>query len=99
VAFYASTPSYRPVMDLYGWGGTAQQLSFHAARGEWSDMPALIGDEVLREFCTLADSPLGVAAALRARYSGLADRITPYLPFIPGDRDDFWGALAREFEQ
>jgi len=34
-------------------------------------------------------------AALRERYDGLAERITPYLPFIPGERDEFWRALVR----
>jgi len=28
VAFYASTPSYRPVMDLHGWGDTAEKLAY-----------------------------------------------------------------------
>src|SRR4030043_402075 len=33
IAFYASTPSYRPVMELHGWEDTASQLSSLAARG------------------------------------------------------------------
>jgi len=44
ISFYASTPSYRPVMDLHGWGGVAEKLSAHAAKGEWADMPKLITD-------------------------------------------------------
>jgi len=99
ISFYASTPSYRPVMDLHGWGEIAQQLSLHAARGEWSDMPALISDEILREFSIVADSPIGLASALRARYTGLTDRITPYLPFVPGEKNDFWQALVGGFDQ
>jgi len=99
ISFYASTPSYRPVMEMYGWGETAARLSLHAGRGEWSEMPALITDEILPEFCALADSPAQLAAALKERYAGLADRITPYLPFTPGEKDDFWGALAGEFRQ
>jgi probable F420-dependent oxidoreductase len=90
ISFYASTPSYRPVMEMYGWGGTAAQLSLHASRGEWSEMPALITDEILPEFCTLADSPAALGAALNERYAGLADRIIPYMPFTPGERDDWW---------
>ncbi|MCJ7432955.1 MAG: TIGR03617 family F420-dependent LLM class oxidoreductase [Anaerolineales bacterium] len=61
IAFYASTPSYRTVMDLHGWGTLAEQLSGFAAKGEWAEMPMLITDEILNEFClvtaqeTLAD--------------------------------------------
>ena len=51
IAFYASTPSYRAVMDLHGWGETAEKLSGFAAKGEWAEMPMLITDEMLREFC------------------------------------------------
>ncbi len=60
LAFYASTPSYRPVMDLHGWAGTAETLSAHAARGEWAEMPACITDEMLHEFCLIVEeSKLG----------------------------------------
>lgn len=95
VAFYASTPSYRPVMAMHGWGDVAEKLSAHAARGEWAEMPMLITDEMLPHFCTLANSPAELAAALKARYAGIADRITLYIPFKPGEKDDWWHALTR----
>ena len=38
-------------MDFYGWGGIAEKLSAQAAKGEWADMPKLITDEMLNEFC------------------------------------------------
>ncbi len=50
VAFYASTPSYRPVMALHGWEEIAERLSGHAARGEWGEMPGLVSDEMLAAF-------------------------------------------------
>jgi len=95
IAFYASTPSYHSVMALYGWQDLAERLSAHAARGEWGEMPALISDEVLNEFCLIAPEA-DLAAALRERYQGLADRLTLYTPFIPGEKDAFWSRLIRE---
>ncbi len=95
IAFYASTPSYHSVMALYGWQDLAERLSAHAARGEWGEMPALISDEVLNEFCLIV-SEADLAAALRERYQGLADRLTLYTPFIPGEKDAFWSRLIRE---
>lgn len=89
LAFYASTPSYRPVMALHGWEDSAHQLSALAARGAWADMPILITDEMLAEFAIIAPQA-DLPAALRARYSGLVDRLGLYIPFIPGSRDEFW---------
>lgn len=98
ISFYASTPSYKPVLELYGWGEIAEQLSAHAARGEWGEMPGLISDAMLEEFVTYAENPVALAAALKTRYTGLADRITLYLPFVPGQQDDWWKALIGEFD-
>jgi probable F420-dependent oxidoreductase len=94
IAFYASTPSYRPVMALHGWEGVAGQLSALAARGGWGEMPALVSDEMLAAFAVLATSG-ELASALRQRYAGLADRLGLYLPFVPGQRDNFWKMLLR----
>ncbi len=95
IAFYASTPSYRPVMAFHGWGETADRLRELARTAGWADMPSLITDEMLQTFAVRA-SPEALGTALRARYAGLADRLTLYLPFSPGDRDEFWSRLARD---
>jgi probable F420-dependent oxidoreductase len=97
ISFYASTPSYRPVMALHGWAEVAEKLSSLAARGEWQDMPALIDDKILTTFVTEADTPSALADALKARYHGLADRLTLYTPFLPGERDSWWRDLTAQF--
>jgi probable F420-dependent oxidoreductase len=97
ISFYASTPSYQPVMALHGWEAQAQALSGLASRGQWAEMPALVSEEMLHTFAVVA-SPTDLPAALLARYQGLAGRITLYLPFQPGARDDFWRALAGAFQ-
>jgi len=97
ISFYASTPSYRPVMDLHGWGETAEKLSGHAAKGEWAEMPMLITDEMLREFCLMTTTE-NLAVDLKSRYAGIADRLTLYTPFIPGEKDEWWRMLAKKFQ-
>ena len=97
ISFYASTPSYRPVMDLHGWSGIAEQLSVHAAKGEWAEMPMLITDEMLNEFCLVTEEEK-LASELKKRYDGIADRLTLYIPFAPGERDEWWKRLAKSFE-
>ena len=94
IAFYASTPSYRPVMALHGWESTAEELSALAARGRWAEMLPLIDDEMLATFA-VSGSPAGLAPALLERYGGLADRLSVYTPFVPGERDGFWKELIQ----
>jgi alkanesulfonate monooxygenase SsuD/methylene tetrahydromethanopterin reductase-like flavin-dependent oxidoreductase (luciferase family) len=96
IAFYASTPSYRPVMDLHGWAGVAEKLSAHAARGEWAEMPVLITDDMLSEFCLVTEDDK-LADELRKRYDGIADRLTLYTPFVPGEKDAWWKTLCDNF--
>ena len=96
ISFYASTPSYRPVMNLHGWAGVAEKLSTHAARGEWVEMPMLITDEILNEFCLVTEGGK-LAVELTNRYEGIADRLTIYTPFVPGERDRWWRELTGSF--
>ena len=93
LAFYASTPSYRPVMALHGWGEIAERLSAHAARAEWDRMSALVSDEMLHEFCLVTDEA-SLAGDLKSRYAGIADRLGVYIPLVPGERDEFWRGLV-----
>ena len=97
ISFYASTPSYRPVLEHHGWLEVGEKLSLLAARGQWAEMPALVNDSMLAEFCTQASSPAELAATLKTRYTGLADRLALYIPYIPGEKDAFWNEVAGEF--
>jgi len=94
IAFYASTPAYRVVMETHGWGDTADALSGLARRGAWNEMAGCITDEMLQSFAVVAPAE-ELAASLRTRYNGLADRLMLYLPFRPGERDDFWRRLIK----
>jgi hypothetical protein len=40
-------------------------------------------------------TPDEIGPALKERYEGLIDRVALYLPFIPGERDDFWRATLK----
>jgi probable F420-dependent oxidoreductase len=98
VSFYASTPSYRPVLEKHGWAEIGEKLSALASRGNWGEMPALVGDAMLSSFCTTAAGPDELARVLKNRYNGLADRLTLYIPFVPGDKDEWWKDLVVAFK-
>jgi len=92
VAFYASTPSYRPVLDLHGWGKAGEELGSLAARGKWDEMPNLITDEMLETFVIIGSWD-DIAEKLHAKYDGLLDRVGLYRPFVPGEEDAQWQKL------
>lgn len=97
ISFYASTPSYRPVLDLHGWGATGEPLSALAARGKWDEMPRLISDEML-ETLAVVGTWESVAGQIRARYAGLLDRVGFYRPFQPGVDEARWQSVIAQIK-
>jgi probable F420-dependent oxidoreductase len=95
ISFYASTPSYRAVMDLHGWQDVAERLSGLAAHGQWAEMPGLIDDQILSAFA-VRSQPGDLPSALKEKYQGVADRLGLYIPYAPGERDDLWRGLLKE---
>lgn len=76
MAFYASTPSYRIVLETHGWdfGPRLNQMS---RRGEWAAMADVIPDEVVHEVGVVAE-PGAVGSAIGARYGGRIARLGFY---------------------
>jgi len=75
VAFYGSTPGYRHVLDHHGLGALFEALHARSRAGDWAAMPGLVDDEVLGLFAVRGEDPEAVAAAVRMRVGGLADRV------------------------
>jgi probable F420-dependent oxidoreductase len=73
IAFYASTPTYRPVLELHGWGDLQRDLNKLARAGEWKAMGQLIDDEILRAFAVVAPTS-ELPAALAQWLGGMVDR-------------------------
>ena len=89
IAFYGSTPSYQPVLDLHGWQSVGEALNLLSRQGRWADMADLITDDILNEFAVVAPHDQ-LARRVRERYDGLLDRVGYYIPFEPGAVDDLW---------
>jgi len=94
ISFYASTPSYKPVLDLHGWGALSESLGRLAIRQRWGEMPALITDEMIEIFAVQGTWD-EIAQRIGERYAGVLDRVTLYLPFIPGEQDEQWRRALR----
>jgi probable F420-dependent oxidoreductase len=74
IAFYGSTPAYRPVLEKHGWGDLQTELNTMSKRGEWVEMAKLITDDVLSEFAIVGRTE-DVPKEIENRYGGLATRI------------------------
>lgn len=75
LAFYGSTPAYKGVLELHGWGELHTRLHNASLENRWEEMPAMIPTEVLEEFAVVAE-PDEVGQVVAARFGGLADRVS-----------------------
>jgi probable F420-dependent oxidoreductase len=80
VAFYASTRTYAPVLEAHGWQAIGPDLHQKSLDGDWKGMARLISDEMLAEIAVSGTSA-EIGTILRARYAGLLDRVSLYLPY------------------
>jgi probable F420-dependent oxidoreductase len=96
IAFYGSTPAYRPVLDIHGWGGLQEELNALSKQGEWVKMGELIDDEILNTFAVVGQ-PETVAPELGRRYGDVISRISFYAPYeSEGDR---WSSVIDGIKQ
>jgi probable F420-dependent oxidoreductase len=77
VAFYASTPSYRAVLEIEGKGDVADKLHTLSRSGGWAEMPDLIDDDLFAAVVTTATWD-DLAEKLAERYRGRGTRLMPY---------------------
>jgi len=95
VAFYASTPTYRPVFEIHGLIEEAKKLSEYARQGKWNEMRSLISDEILEKFAVVG-TMVEASYELKKRYEGILDRISFYpLPTLPSLEDPIWKEVIR----
>lgn len=94
IAFYGSTPAYRPVLDQLGWGDLQTELNRLSKQGQWEEMGRLITPEVMDAFAVQA-SPEDVPRVCRERFGALVDRVS----FNPPYQDDpaRWAAVLDSF--
>jgi probable F420-dependent oxidoreductase len=90
VGYYASTPAYRPVLDLHGWGDLQTELYACSKSGRWDEMARLVDDSVL-DTLTIVCTPDRLAGEVAARYGGLVDRIN-----VSWWRKDWWPDVEKD---
>jgi len=93
LAFYGSTPAYRPVLEIEGWGDLQPELNALSKRGEWQDMVSLVDDDMF-ETIAVYGTPAECAREIARRFPG-CDRICAYFPGYDAS-DDLIAEFTRE---
>ena len=86
IAFYGSTPAYRPVLEMHGWGELQSELNRLSKLGQWNEMGSLIDDDILETFAVVAE-PGRLLDALKARCGDAIDRVLFTVPKGVGENE------------
>lgn len=84
VAFYGSTPAYKPVLESIGAGELQPTLNRMSKQGQWVEMGELIGEDLIKEFAVVAE-PKDLAGAILSKYGDIVDRTSAAYGLIPSD--------------
>jgi probable F420-dependent oxidoreductase len=75
LAFYGSTPAYKVILDVHGWGDLQPELNRLSKTGDWATMSALITDEMVDAF-SVQGTPETIGGIVRGRYGDLVQRVS-----------------------
>ena len=84
IAFYGSTPAYRPVLESIGEGDMQNELNRMSKQGRWDEMGELVTPDILKEFAIIGE-PETIPSQMKARYGDLVDRTSVAYANIPKD--------------
>jgi probable F420-dependent oxidoreductase len=73
IAFYGSTPAYKPVLDSIGAGDLQGELNTMSKQGRWEEMGGLIDESILKEFAVVGE-PSTIAGQIIDRYGDIINR-------------------------
>jgi len=85
IAFYGSTPAYKNVLGVHGWGDMQADLNRMSKEGKWKEMGELITDEMLNTFGVM-DEPGNVVGEMKSRYGDFTDRTSGGFTFVDSEQ-------------
>jgi len=94
IAFYASTRTYRAVLEAHGWSELGPKLHECSQKGAWDEMAGLVTDDVLDAFSVIGRRE-EIPGLVKKRFDGRVQRVSLYLPFVPGTDEDWWQEVIR----
>jgi probable F420-dependent oxidoreductase len=94
LGFYGSTPAYKPVLDMHGWGDLQPELNRMTKEGRWDELGSLITDEMLETFA-VRGTPDELPHLIRERFGDLVDRVSVNAPYQADAKR--WSAVVDGF--
>lgn len=84
VSFYGSTPAYKNVLGVHGWGDLQTELNKMSKQGQWQEMGGLITDEMLNVFGVMGE-PETIVNEIKSRYGDFTDRTSGSFGFVDSE--------------
>ena len=97
LSFYASTRSYRPVLDIEGWGDLNEELFRMSMEGKWPDMPAKITDDVLDKFAVIGTHD-EIVGKIKEKCAGFIDRLGFGIPVRSPEDEERLKSMIKELQ-
>ena len=84
IAFYGSTPAYKNVLGVHGWGEMQIELNAMSKQGKWAEMGEMVTDEMLNVFGIMGEADT-IVPLMKSRYGDFADRTSGGYTFVDSD--------------
>jgi len=97
LSFYASTRTYKPVLDIEGWGDLNQELFALSIEGKWQEMATRITDDMLEEFAVIGTHD-EIVKKIIAKSAGVIDRMTFAIPTRNPDEEEMLKSMIKELQ-
>jgi probable F420-dependent oxidoreductase len=97
IALYASTPDYKKLLEMHGWGDMLGTFIDMARQGKWSEMGELVTDEMLDQYA-IVGTPDEVPGKLEARFGGITRRVQLDDEWFDGLGDDDIRSLVKNIQ-
>jgi probable F420-dependent oxidoreductase len=85
ISFYGSTPAYKQVLGVHGWGDLQLELNAMSKQGQWKEMAELINDDILNVMGVMGE-PDQVVTEILARYGDFTDRTSGAFSFVETEK-------------
>ncbi|MEX1253134.1 MAG: TIGR03617 family F420-dependent LLM class oxidoreductase [Dehalococcoidia bacterium] len=97
LSFYASTRTYKPVLDVQGWGDVNQELFAMSIEGKWQEMANGITDDMLEEFAVIGTYD-EIVPKIKAKCAGIIDRVSFQIPVRSPEDEERLKQMIKELQ-
>ncbi len=97
ISFYASTRSYKPVLDIEGWGDLNEELFRLSMEGKWPEMAGKITDDMLDQFAIIGTYD-EIVPKIKEKTAGVIDRMAFAIPVRTPEDEERLKAMIKELQ-